>query len=105
VRDLGPFWNLDRHAAGSSRRAAGPGSRVFYGDVTRGVRVELTVPDRCPGLSANSLLMLRSDGGWEVFGDDGLLATYDASAVQVTVCGTDQVDLVDRESTLVVVQV
>lgn len=105
MRDLGPFRNLDRHAGSGSHPVAGPGSPVFYRDVSWGVRVELTLPDRCPGLSANSLLMLRSDGGWEVFGDDGLLATYDASAVHVSISGTEQLNHLDRESTLVAVQV
>jgi hypothetical protein len=105
LRDLAPFRNLEcraPHPGGSARR---PGSPVFYGDVAWGVRLELTLPERCSGLSASSLLMLRPDGGWEVFGDDGLLATYDAGAVLVSMSGTDEAGGGRREPALVAVQV
>jgi hypothetical protein len=108
LHDLGPFSNLDRHAvhAGASGAPARhPAAPVFYGDVARGIRVELTLPQRCPGLSPSSLLMLRPDGRWEVFGDEGLLATYDADAVLVSISGTDALDRRDHTPTLVAVQV
>jgi hypothetical protein len=85
VRDLGPFWNLARHSGHDA--GTPPGAPVFYGDIAKGVRVELTLPEACPGLSANSLLMLRPDGAWEVFDDDGLLVTYAAGAVRVALAG------------------
>ena len=85
VRDLGPFWNLDRHSGGDG--AEQPGSPVFYGDVAKGVRVELSLPEPCPDLSPNSLLMLRPDGAWEVFDDDGLVVTYAAGVVRVALVG------------------
>jgi hypothetical protein len=105
LRDLGPFWNLERHASPAGAPAHQPTAPVFYGDVARGIRVELTLPQRCPGLSPNSLLMLRPDGQWEVFGDEGLLAAYGAEAVLVSISGTDAPGLREHKPTLVAVQV
>jgi hypothetical protein len=85
VRELGPFLNRDRHATDPGSPQPVEAAPVFYADVDRGVRVELTLPEAVPGLTRDALLMPRGDGGWEVFGDDGVLVAYDADAIHVSV--------------------
>ena len=84
----------------AARRLVGSPLRSSTGTLRAGLRVELTLPQRCPGLSGTSLLMLRPDGQWEVFGDDGLLATYDADAVRVSISGTDALEAREHVPTL-----
>ena len=105
VRDLGPFWNRDRHTAGRDHAVRGPGAPVFHGDVASGLRVELTLPERVPGLSANSMLMPRPDGGWEVFDDDGLVVTYLERDVRVSLTSIGHLDPPDRDTPLEAVRV